>query len=149
LVIEAFNENWKPLKIATNTKNKLSKKLQKISNSNIEWFFIDDINFVNKLHSEAKAFLFPPEEDFWLVPIAAMATWTPVIAFGKWWALETVVDWKTGIFFEEQSVDSLNKAISKFEEISFDAKDIRKHAEKFDKKVFKEKILAFVSGKLS
>jgi len=83
LVVDAFNENGLPLKIAANTKNKLSEQLRKKSNSNIEWIYETDNKKINTLHSEAKAFLFPPEEDFGLVPIAAMATGTPVIAYGK------------------------------------------------------------------
>jgi glycosyltransferase involved in cell wall biosynthesis len=80
------------------------------------------------------------------VPIEAMISGTPVIAFGKWWALETVIEWETWIFFEEQSVESLNKAIKKFEKMKFNANEIRKHAEKFDKKVFKKKILKFIEA---
>jgi glycosyltransferase involved in cell wall biosynthesis len=99
---------------------------------------------INLLHSKAKAFLFPPEEDFWLVPIAAMATWTPVIAYKKWWALETVIEWKTWVFFDEQTVESLNEAILKFESRTFDYKEIRKHSEKFSKERFKAELLSFI-----
>jgi len=149
LIVDAFNRNWKKIKIATNTNNKLYKYLKSKSNSNIEWILTWDIDKINNLHSKAKAFIFPPEEDFWLVPIAAMASWTPVIAFNKWWALETIVDWKTWIFFEEQNSDSLNKAIKDFEKMNFNAKIIREHAETFDISVFRKKILAFVEEKLN
>lgn len=148
LIVEAFNTNWKKIKIATNTDNKLYRKLKAKSNHNIEWILTWDIEVVNQLHSKAKAFLFPPEEDFWLVPIAAQATWTPVIAYWKWWALETVVDWKTWVFFENQTSNSLNKAIEQFETMSFDAKSIRGHAEMFDKKIFKEKLVEFIESKI-
>jgi len=83
LVVDAFNQNGKKLIVATNTKNTLAKHLQKISKPNISWIFDGDLEKINALHSKAKAFLFPPEEDFGLVPIAAMATGTPVIAYGK------------------------------------------------------------------
>lgn len=148
LIVDSFNENWKKIKIATNTDNKLYKELKIKSKSNIEWILTNDLKEVNNLHSKAKAFIFPPEEDFWLVPIAAQATWTPVIAYGKWWALETVVEWKTGIFFDEQTPESLNNAIKKFENMNFNKKEIRSHAEKFDKEVFKENILTFIQNKL-
>ena len=77
-----------------------------------------------------------------------MATGTPVIAYKKWGALETVIDGKTGIFFQDQTVDSLNKAIKNFEKWKLHPKEMRKHSEKFDKKVFKEEILKFVNNKL-
>lgn len=148
LIVDAFNENAKKIKIATNTDNKLYRELKQKSNSNIEWILTDDLKLTNKLHSKAKAFLFPPEEDFWLVPIAAMATWTPVIAYKKWWALETVIDWKTWVFFEEQTIDSLNKTIENFEKMSFDSEKIREHSMNFDKKIFREKLIDFIKNKL-
>lgn len=148
LLVDAFNKNWKKLIIATNTDNKLYRELKSISKENIEWKFSISKQERDILYSKAKAFLFPPEEDFWLVPLEAMASWTPVIAFWKWWALETVVSWETWIFFEEQTVESLNKAIEEFEKINFDYEKIRDYSKKFDKKVFQEKILKFISEKL-
>lgn len=144
LIVDAFNTNWKKLILATNTDNKLYKYLKSKSNSNIEWKLNASNAEIIELYWKAKAFLFPPEEDFWLVPIEAMSTWTPVIAYGKWWALETVVAWKTGIFFENQTVESLNKAIDEFETMTFDCKLIREHAQKFDKKNFREELLWFI-----
>ena len=67
------------------------------------------------LYAGAKALIFPGIEDFGIVPVEAQAAGTPVIAFGKGGALETVVDGVTGIFFKEQSVESLCHAIEEFE----------------------------------
>ena len=147
LLVEAFNTNWKKIKIVSNTDNTLFQELKAKSKSNIEWIYETDNTKINKLHAQAKAFIFPPEEDFWLVPIAAQATWTPVIAYWKGWALETVIDWKTGIFFTEQTVTSLNSAIEKFETLDFDAKKIRDHALSFDKQVFIKSMRKFVEEK--
>lgn len=147
LIVDAFNKNGKNIIIATNTDNKLYRSLQEKSNNNITWKFGLSLDEINTIHSKAKAFLFPPEEDFWLVPIAAMASGTPVIAFWKWWSLETVVDEVTGIFFENQSVRSLNNAIERFESMEFDAYKIREHALGFDKRIFQEKILQFITDK--
>ena len=144
LIVDAFNKNWKKIVIITNTDNKLFRKLKSISKENISWKLNISFEEIKKYYSEAKAFLFPPEEDFWLVPIEAMASWTPVIAFWKWWALETVVDSETWVFFGEQTVESLNKAIERFEKLSFDYDKIKKHSEKFDKKYFKQNILEFI-----
>lgn len=148
LVVEAFNKNWKKIIISTNTDNKLYRELKAKSKENIVWKFWLSLKEINEIHSKAKAFLFPPEEDFWLVPIAAMASWTPVIAFWKWWSLETVVNWITWIFFENQSVRSLNNAIEEFENMTFDAKKIREHALQFDKEIFKKKLVDFIENKL-
>ncbi len=148
LIVDAFNENWKKIIICTNTENKLFKNLRNKSKSNIIWKLSLENDEIRELYSKAKAFLFPPEEDFWLVPIEAMASWTPVIAYWKWWALETVIEWKTWIFFNEQTTYSLNNAIEKFEIMSFDWWYIRKHAEKFDKEIFKKQIKDFIEEKI-
>jgi len=155
LIVEAFNKNEKPLVIITNTQNKLQKYLQSISNSNIVWKIWVDNETKNRFYSESKAFLFPAEEDFWLVPLEAMASWTPVIAYKKWGSLETVIppsnsplskagEYPTWIFFENQSVRSINKAIEEFENMTFDSKYIKNYALKFDKKIFKNKIIDFI-----
>jgi glycosyltransferase involved in cell wall biosynthesis len=69
--------------LATATKNKLYKELKKKSNANIEWKLGISNSEVRRLMSNAKALLFPPEEDFGIVPIEAMACGTPVIAYAK------------------------------------------------------------------
>lgn len=148
LVVDTFNKNGKKLIIATNTDNKLYRQLKAKSKSNIKWQLTWNIDVVNELHSKAKAFLFPPEEDFGLVPIAAMATGTPVIAYSHWWALETVLNWETGVFFDEQTVDSLDEAINNFENMTFDHKKIREHALSFDKEIFKKNFLTFIEEKI-
>ena len=148
LIVDAFNKNWKKIILVTNTDNKLYRELKKKSKSNIEWKFNVSNEEKIKLYSKAKAFLFPPEEDFWLVPIEAMACWTPVIAYKKWGALETVVEWKSWLFFDEQTVDSLNNKIDEFEDMNFDYKKIREYAMKFDEKSFNKEILDFLERKM-
>jgi len=147
LIIDSFNKNNKKLIIVTNTPNKLYVELKSKSKNNIEWKLCISREETLELFSNAKCFLFPPEEDFWLVPVEAMACWTPVIAYNKWWATETVIDWKTWIFFDEQTLEKLNEAISKFEKIKFDHKKIREHSEKFSKQNFHKELLSFIEGK--
>lgn len=148
LIVEVFNKNKKKLIIATNTDNKLYRKLKKKSLLNITWVFAPTRDEIKKLYAEARAFLFPPEEDFWLVPIEAMATGTPIIAYKKWGSLESVVECLTGIFFENQTITSINKAIEDFEEMHFNHQKIREHAKNFDKKIFQEKFLSFIKEKV-
>lgn len=148
LIVEAFNKNWKKLVICVNTVNKLQQKLEEESNANIVWIKNPKKSDLAKYYSEARGFLFPPEEDFWLVPVEAMASWTPVIAFWKWWATETVIKWETWIFFQEQTEKSLNKAIDEFEKLEFDSEKIRKYALKFDKENFKKNLIEFIESKI-
>jgi glycosyltransferase involved in cell wall biosynthesis len=148
LLVDTFNKNGKKLIIATNTDNKLYRELREKSEKNIQWKFNASRSEINNLYAKAKAFIFPPEEDFGIVPLEAMASGTPVIAYGKGWALETVIENKTGIFFPEQTIESLNKTIEIFETTQFDSQVIRKHAEQFDKEHFKQNLYNFIQNKL-
>ena len=95
--------------------------------------------------SECKALLYPGEEDFGIVPVEAQACGRPVIAFGKGGVLDSVIPGKTGVFFKEQSVESLKNAILEFENMKFDKQVIREHALGFDESVFQKKISDFVN----
>jgi glycosyltransferase involved in cell wall biosynthesis len=98
----------------------------------------------------AKAFVFAAEEDFGIAPVEAQACGTPVIAFGKGGALETVRDLAdprpTGMFFEEQSVASIVATVREFEQNAhrFSARDCRANAERFSTAQFRERFLWFI-----
>jgi glycosyltransferase involved in cell wall biosynthesis len=98
-------------------------------------------------YTECKALIFPGEEDFGIAPVEAQAAGRPVIAYAAGGALETLVEGKTGIFFREQTTEALIKAIRLFEKTAFDPNTSRANAEKFDKKIFIEKLRAFVKEK--
>ena len=95
---------------------------------------------LRSLMAGAKALLFPGVEDFGIVPVEAQAAGTPVIAFGKGGALETVREGVTGLFFAEQSVESLCGAIEEFESRSWSREACRDNASMFAKSVFLEKM---------
>ena len=144
LIVETFNKNGLPLKIAGT--GSMYEKLKKTAKSNIELLgFVPDQE-LKKLYSEAKALIFPQIEDFGIIPLEAMASGCPVIAFKKGGATETV-NTKTGLFFEEQSVESLQEAIDEFEKIKFDHQAIAKHAQSFNRENFNQKILNYISSK--
>ncbi len=94
---------------------------------------------LRRSYAEARALLFPGLEDFGIVPLEAQAAGTPVIAYGRGGALETVIDGKTGLFFGEQTVASLCAAIESFEAraASFNSADCRARAAEFSPAVFR------------
>ncbi|GAB2888951.1 hypothetical protein GCM10027046_16710 [Uliginosibacterium flavum] len=98
----------------------------------------------------AKAFVFAAEEDFGITPVEAQACGTPVIAFGKGGALETVVDspdpaQRTGIFFREQTLEAVMEAVSRFEAgLAFDPLACRRNAERFGVQAFQDKFRTLV-----
>jgi glycosyltransferase involved in cell wall biosynthesis len=110
------------------------------------------ITFTGKISDEevahhmghAEAYLFASFDDFGIVPVEAMAAGTPVIAYKAGGALDYVVPGKTGLFFAEQTVDSLVAALQQFDTKSFNASDIRDHAQQFAPEVFVKKIQTFI-----
>ena len=88
---------------------------------------------VQRYLQQARAFVFAAEEDFGIVPVEAQACGTPVIAYGKGGALETVVEGETGIFFEKQTPSSLKAAVERFAAMRelMEPARIRQHAEQF------------------
>lgn len=145
IAIEACNRLGVKLKIVGDGPE--AKRLKAMAGPNVEFLGRASDDEVKKLYAQCRAFLFPGEEDFGITPLEAMASGRPVIAFGKGGALETVVENKTGVFFYEQTADSLVEAIKKFEKMSFDKNELREHAKLFDEEVFKERIKAFVEEK--
>ena len=95
-------------------------------------------------YQKAYAFIFPQREDFGIAPVEAQAAGVPVIAYRAGGALDTVIEGKTGIFFENQTKDDLISAVIRFESMSFNRKDIRTNAERFSKSKFKRKFLSMV-----
>ena len=88
----------------------------------------------------AKALLFPGLEDFGIVPVEAQAAGTPVIAYGRGGALETVAENETGVFFSEQTDEALAAAIESFEAHAWSPDTCRANAAKFSASVFAEKM---------
>jgi len=113
-------------------------KIKKVSQgySNIEFLGYQSFSLLKTQMKQAKAFVFAAEEDFGIVPVEAQACGTPVIAFKKGGALETVVENETGIFFDKQDVESVIDAINRFEISDFNAANIRQHALRFSTENF-------------
>jgi len=141
LVIDAFAKLGLPLKIVGNGPEYESIKYQASSIKNIELLpFVEDEELRN-FYNGAKALIFPQVEDFGLVAAEAQACGTPVIAYAAGGALEIAEDKKTGLFFEQQSAESLIAAIKKFENLKFIRQDISKRASRFSKENFKKQFL--------
>lgn len=142
IAIQAFNKLGKPLKIIGDGPER--KKLEKMAGKNIEFLGERYEEDLKKCYQGCQAFILPQEEDFGLIAIEAMAAGKPVIAYQGGGALESVKEGETGLFFDEQTPESLIKAIRKFRPANFNSKKIHKHALKFDKEKFKKKIKDFV-----
>ena len=119
-----------------------AKKLQELAKGKSGISFTGRISDekVREYLQKCKALIFCAEEDFGIIPVQAQACGTPVIAFGKGGATESVLDKKTGVFFPEQTAASCAEAIKEFEKLeaagNFDAKKIVAHAKTFSRERF-------------
>ena len=145
LVIEAFNKSGKKLVVIGEGSEK--RKLKKSSKNNITFLGRVEFDVLKQNYSSCKALIFPGVEDFGIIPLEVMASGRPVIAYAKGGALETVIDEKTGVLFDEQTAESLNSAISLFEKISnrFHSAELRSHVKNYSKQCFLERFSLKIS----
>ncbi|MBI1883352.1 MAG: glycosyltransferase [Chlamydiae bacterium] len=134
LAIEVFNEGNCPLKvIGAGTE---LDRLKRMAKNHIEFLGWRSDEELRQYYAQAQALIFPGEEDFGITPLEAQACGTPVIAFRKGGALETVREGETGLFFDEQTKESLSQVLEKFKSFSYDRKILRQNALRFGKDVF-------------
>jgi len=143
-------EPYKRIDLAIQACNKLKKKLfiigegsarsslENIAGLTIKFLGQQSDEKVYEFYRDCRAFIFAGEDDFGITPVESMAAGRPVIAYGRGGALETVVQNETGIFFEESSVKSLEKAILELDVkyYNIDPKRCRQQAEMFSKEKF-------------
>ncbi len=153
LVIEVFNRlsarggsfsgrKWPLVIVGTGSEE---RKLHKMAGKNIRFVEQVDDGELAKYYQGCKALIFPQEEDFGIVAVESQALGKPVIAYRGGGALETVVDGKSGIFFDRQTPESLALAIKKFDRMSFDENAIKGNAKKFSKEKFLQEFATLVS----
>ncbi|AZI42075.1 glycosyltransferase family 4 protein [Deinococcus psychrotolerans] len=146
LIVETFTKLGKPLVVIGGGPD--FEKVKALAGPNIKLLGRLDDKEVADLMSRCKAFVFAADEDFGIIPVEAQAAGAPVIAYGKGGNLETVVADQTGVFFGQQNIESLTRAIGIFEEriAQFDSATIRKHAEQFRPERFRAQFAAILKA---
>lgn len=146
IAIQAFNKSGRRLIVVGQGEQEAA--LRKIAGPNIIFMGRQPDDKIRDLLSQCRALIFPGVEDFGIVPLEAMASGRPVIAYAAGGALETVVDGKTGILFTPQTGEGLEAALARFDHIEgeFDPIMLQQHARKFDKSLFKSRIQAFIDA---
>ncbi len=138
LIVEACTRLNLPLKVAG--KGRDLDRLQAMAGPTIEFLgYVPDEDLPD-LFAHAKAFVFPGFEDFGITPVQSQAAGRPVIAYKGGGALDTVIEGKTGVFFETQTVESLIQVLQDFDANDYNPMDCREHALKFDTSIFKQKL---------
>jgi glycosyltransferase involved in cell wall biosynthesis len=158
-IISGRQVSWKRVDLAIGACIKLNKQLLVVGDGPEHTQLVeqarghDNIRFLPRYNgvgeivghfAGAKAFLFPSLEPFGIVPVEALAAGTPVVALCKGGALDFVRDGKNGVFFDEQTVDSLAEAIRRIDTMSFDASSVSRSAEKFSEDNFKKQLYDLV-----
>ena len=144
LVVQAFSQLNLPLLVIGDGPELLY--LKSLAGSNINLLGYQPDEKVAELMSKARGFVCAAEEDFGIAIVEAQAAGCPVIAYGQGGALETIIDGVTGVYFPDQTVQSVVEAITRFNHLhdSFHTDDLVKHARRFDKKCFMKRFLEFV-----
>jgi glycosyltransferase involved in cell wall biosynthesis len=142
LAVDAFTRLGIPLKVVGDGRS--LPELRARAGRNVEFVGRVSDAELKALYAACRGFVFPGEEDFGIAPLEANASGRPVIAYAAGGALDTVVDGRTGILFERQQVDSLIGAVRRAETTNWDSDELRQHARKFDRNVFRDNLLAFV-----
>jgi glycosyltransferase involved in cell wall biosynthesis len=143
VAVEAFSRNGRPLVVIGEG---AGAGLRAAAAPNVRFLgSVDDATMAAWL-GRCRALVYPGVEDFGIVPLEAMASGRPVIAYRRGGATETVVDGVTGVFFDEQTPAALTEAVERFEaaERSFDPAVIRAHAERFGGDCFVEELRGFI-----
>jgi glycosyltransferase involved in cell wall biosynthesis len=142
LAIRAFNRLGWPLKIVGTGVEE--RRLRALAKPNVEFLGNVDDGQLARLYSESYGVVFPQEEDFGLIPLEAMASGRPVVAYRGGGALETVIDRITGLFFDEQTEEALMATVDRASRMKWLPTVCRGQAERFDVPIFREKMLRII-----
>ena len=119
-------------------------RVSELAGANVELLGYQSSEKLIDYMQRAKALLFAAEEDFGIVPVEALSCGTPVIAYNKGGVTESVLDGQHGVFFDEQTVESLVEAIERFEAqnefSSFDPSDLHRRSTEFSSERFRKQI---------
>ena len=147
LIIKTFEKNKLSLKVFGRSFGGLKLNESRITNHESRIEFLGEVSDEEKLElmRSAKAFIFASEdEDFGITPVEVMAVGIPVIAYRSGGVLESVLQNRTGLFFDELTVESLSRAIKQFNNLIIKHEDCIFQAKKFSKERFKKEIKDFV-----
>lgn len=150
VVIEAFKELGPDFRLKIFGDGLDLKRLQALAEGyeNIEFLGRVSEEEKAKLYSQALAFINPQEEDFGITVVEAMASGRPVLAYNRGGATETVIEGKTGLFFNEQTPKAVSECVRRFmSHTMWSSTEIRAESEKYSVQNFSQQLRSFISEK--
>jgi glycosyltransferase involved in cell wall biosynthesis len=147
LAVRAFNQLGLPLVIAGDGRDRAA--LEALAGPTITFLGRVPDDDLPDLFARCRAFVLPGREDFSIAPVQAQAAGRPVIAYRGGGAFDTVINGKTGVFFDEQTPEALVAAVRAFDPESINPEDCRANAKRFAVQVFKERLGRVIEAVLS
>ena len=147
LAVRAFNEM--KLKLVVIGGGEMLDEIRRQAGPTVTVLGSQPFDVLKQHYARCRALIFPGEEDFGMVPVEAMASGRPVIAFGRGGAVETVADGITGVFFAEQSVAAISSAVSRLASLEVNPESIAGHAKQFGREQFFQKMRNHIDGLLA
>jgi glycosyltransferase involved in cell wall biosynthesis len=147
LAVRAFNEM--KLKLVVIGGGEMLDEIRRIAGPTVTVLGAQPFDVLKQHYARCRALIFPGEEDFGMVPVEAMASGRPVVAFGRGGATETVADGVTGVFFSEQTVEAISSAVRSLAGIEIDSGKIAAHARQFGRDQFFQKMRTHIDQLLA
>src|ERR1700682_4281886 len=147
LAVRAFNEM--KLKLVVIGGGEMLDEGRRLAGPTVTVLGSQPFDVLKQHYARCRALIFPGEEDFGMVPVEAMASGRPVVAFGRGGATETVATGVSGVFFAEQTVEAISSAVRSLAGIEFDSRKISAHAEQFGREHFLQKMRAHIDRLLT
>ena len=147
LAVAAFNEM--KLRLVVIGGGDMLDEIRRLAGPTVTVLGSQPFEVLKQHYARCRALIFPGEEDFGMVPVEAMASGRPVVAFGQGGATETVAKGLSGVFFAEQTVGAISSAVRSLAAIEIDPKKIAAHASQFGRDQFFQKMRAHIDGRLA
>ncbi len=147
MAVEAFNAMGRKLVVIGG--GEMLETLRRIAGPTVTVLGSQPFDVLKEHYARCQALIFPGEEDFGMVPVEAMASGRPVVAFGKGGATETVEDGVSGVFFGEQTVEALTAAVERLASLRLDPQTIAARAQRFGRAPFMARMKAHIDALLA
>jgi glycosyltransferase involved in cell wall biosynthesis len=147
LAVRAFNDM--KLKLVVIGGGEMLDEIRRLAGPTVKVLGSQPFDVLKQHYSRCRALIFPGEEDFGMVPVEAMASGRPVVAYGRGGAIETVAKGLSGVFFEKQTVEDISAAVRSLGDIEIDPEKVAAHARRFGRDQFFQKMRAHIDDLLA
>jgi glycosyltransferase involved in cell wall biosynthesis len=146
LAVRAFNEM--KLKLVVIGGGEMLDEVRRLAGPTITVLGSQPFDILKQHYARCRALVFPGEEDFGMVPVEAMASGRPVVAYSRGGATETVAAGLSGVFFAEQTVEAISSAVRTMAGLEINSEKIAAHASQFGREQFFQKMRAHIDRML-